>query len=87
MNPRVLLYNENTESKLSKLEQLSIQHSCFEQIAISLLLGDEKKKKLGEQVNKKLLYRESDWLDVGLVVQKARKQSGTALLQWGLIEF
>ena len=26
------------------------------------------------QVNQKLLYRESDWWDVGLVVQKARKQ-------------
>ena len=25
------------------------------------------------QVNQKLLYRESDWWDVGLVVQKARK--------------
>ena len=33
----------------------------------------------GEQVNKKLLYRESDLLDVGLVMQKARKQGGTAL--------
>ena len=31
------------------------------------------------QVNKKLLYHESDLLDVGLV---ARKQ-GTVLLQWG----
>ena len=29
-------------------------------------------KKLGKQVNQKLLYRESDWWDV--VVQKARKQ-------------
>ena len=27
-----------------------------------------------KQVNQKLLYRESDWWDVGLVVQKARKQ-------------
>ena len=26
-----------------------------------------------ETVNQKLLYRESDWWDVGLVVQKARK--------------
>ena len=26
------------------------------------------------QVNQKLLYRESDWWDVGLVVHKARKQ-------------
>ena len=26
------------------------------------------------QVNQKLLYRESDWWDVGLVAQKARKQ-------------
>ena len=26
------------------------------------------------QVNQKLLYRESDWWDVGLVVQKASKQ-------------
>ena len=26
------------------------------------------------QVNQNLLYRESDWWDVGLVVQKARKQ-------------
>ena len=26
------------------------------------------------QVNQKLLSRESDWWDVGLVVQKARKQ-------------
>ena len=34
------------------------------------------------QVNKKLLYQESDLLDVGLVVQKARKQ-GRVLLQWG----
>ena len=35
----------------------------------------------------KLLYRESDlFLDVGLVVQKARKQ-GTVLVQWGLIGF
>ena len=32
------------------------------------------KKKIGEQVNQKLLCRESDWWDVGLVVQKARKQ-------------
>ena len=32
------------------------------------------KKKLGEKVNQKLLYRESDWWYVGLVVQKARKQ-------------
>ena len=35
------------------------------------------RKKLGEQVNQKLLYRESDWwdMDVGLlVVHKARKQ-------------
>ena len=36
----------------------------------------------GEQVNKKLLYRASDLLDVGMVVQNARKQ-GTVLLQWG----
>ena len=35
---------------------------------------------------KKLLYRESDLLDVGMVVQKARKQ-GTVLLQWGFIGF
>ena len=35
----------------SKLEQQNIQHSCFE---YSILLGGE--KKLGEQVNKKLLY-------------------------------
>ena len=27
-----------------------------------------------KQVNQKLLYRESDWWDVGLVGQKARKQ-------------
>ena len=65
----------------SKLEQQNIQHSCFE---YSILLGGE--KKLGEQVNKKLLYRESDLLDVGMVVQKARKQ-GTVLLQWGFIGF
>ena len=26
------------------------------------------------QVNQKLLYRENDWWDVGLLVQKARKQ-------------
>ena len=32
------------------------------------------KKKLGEQVNQKLLYRESDWWYVGLMVQKTRKQ-------------
>ena len=35
---------------------------------------------------KKLLCQESDLLDVGLVVQKARKQ-GTVMLLWGLIEF
>ena len=29
---------------------------------------------LNSLVNQKLLYRESDWWDVGLVVQKARKQ-------------
>ena len=29
-----------------------------------------REKKIGEQVNQKLLYRESDWCDVGLVVQK-----------------
>ena len=29
------------------------------------------------QVNKKLLYHESDLLDVGLVVQRARKQDST----------
>ena len=46
----------------------------------------EEGKKLGEQVNKKLLYRESDLLDVGMVVQKARKQ-GTVLLQWSFIGF
>ena len=34
----------------------------------------QRQKKIGEQVNQKLLYRESDWWDVGLVVQKARKQ-------------
>ena len=33
-----------------------------------------REKKLGEQVNQKLLYRESDWWDVRLVVHKARKQ-------------
>ena len=33
-----------------------------------------REKKLGEQVNQKLLYRESDRWDAGLVVQKARKQ-------------
>ena len=33
----------------------------------------------------KLGYRESDLLDVGLVVQKTRKQVGTLLLLWGLI--
>ena len=65
----------------SKLEQRNIQQSCFE---YSILLGGE--NKLGEQVNKKLLYRESDLLDVGMVVQKARKQ-GTVLLQWGFIGF
>ena len=43
-------------------------------------------KKLVIQVNKKLLYREGDFLDVGMVVQGARKQ-GTLLLQWGFIGF
>ena len=38
-----------------------------------------------EQENQKLLYRESYLLDVGLVVQRARRQ-GTVLLQWGCIE-
>ena len=46
----------------------------------------EEKKILGEQVNIKLLYQESDLFDVGMVMQKARKQ-GTVLLQWGLIGF
>ena len=39
-----------------------------------LLNTPGREKKLGEQVNQKLLYRESDWWDVGSVVQKARKQ-------------
>ena len=39
-----------------------------------LLNTPGREKKLGEQVNQKLLYRESDWWYVGLVVQKARKQ-------------
>ena len=39
--------------------------------SLSILLGGE--IKLGKQVNKKLLYRDSDLLDVGLVVQKAKK--------------
>ena len=33
-------------------------------------------KLINTQVNKKLLYQESDLLDVGLVVQKARTQGG-----------
>ena len=44
----------------------------FEQIAIYTPV--RRRKKLGKLVNQKLLYRESDLLDVGLVVQKARKQ-------------
>ena len=48
------------------------------------MLQGEKKK--GEQVIKNF-YRESDLLDVGLVVDKARKQGGMALLHWSLIEF
>ena len=38
------------------------------------VLHSWQRKKRGEQVNQKLLYRESDWWDVGLGVQKARKQ-------------
>ena len=38
------------------------------------LLEHEKTRDLILQVNQKFLYRESDWWDVGLVVQKARKQ-------------
>ena len=36
--------------------------------------------------NNKLLYLESNLLDVRMMVQNARKQ-GTVLLQWGLIGF
>ena len=52
----------NTQStSCSKLEQLNIQHSCFELIAIN---APGRRKKLGEKVNKKILYQESDLLDV-----------------------
>ena len=38
------------------------------------------------QVNKKLLYRESDSLNVRKIGgEKSKETSGTALLQWGLI--
>ena len=37
-------------------------------------MGCTEKRHIYIQVNQKLLYRESDWWDVGLVVQKARKQ-------------
>ena len=40
------------------------------QVTISPFVSDNN----SIQVNQKLLYRESDWWDVGLVVQKARKQ-------------
>ena len=43
--------------------------------------------KLFTSKQKKHLYRKTDLLDVGLVVQKARKQGYTAPLQWGLIGF
>ena len=54
-------------------EQRNIQHSCFEP-SLSILHGGE--KKLGEQVNK-LLYQESDLLDIGLVMQKKTKKHST----------
>ena len=54
----------------------------FELIAINA----PRRKKKGEQVIKNF-YRESDLLDVGLVVDKARKQGGMSLLHWSLIEF
>ena len=38
-----------------------------------LLNTPGREKKLGKQVNQKLLYRESDWWDVGLVVQKSKE--------------
>ena len=44
------------------------------------------KKKLGEQVNQKLLYRESDWWDVGLVVQKAGDKVQCVKVRFGRID-
>ena len=65
-----------TKTESPSCSQLEHQHSCFEPITSNT----------PGRRNKKLLNRGSDLLDVGLVVQNARKQ-GTVLLQWGLIGF
>ena len=49
---------------------------CNEYTKPYIILAEHswQRKKLGEQINQKLLYRESDRWDVGSVVQKARQQ-------------
>ena len=75
LNPNVRHYNEDTGQVQAVV---SLNNEIYNTSALNT---PRRRKKLGEQVNKKLLYRESDLLNVGLVVQKARKLGGTALLQ------
>ena len=90
-SPEVLAHPDtnkiDSESKRASLQRrVSLNNEIFSTPGLNTQYSWEEKKKLREQVYKKLLYRESDLLDVGMVVQKARKQ-GTVLLQWGFIGF
>ena len=49
-------------------------YMCINQGATACMSVRETISIIMLQVNQKLLYRESDWWDVGLVVQKARQQ-------------
>ena len=62
--------------KSVKILQLLVSACYFTSIDASKNIGALPDESKGKQVNhgQKLLYRESDWWGVGLVVQKARKQ-------------
>ena len=79
---RATLQQRHQVQAVVSMNNKIFQHSCFEPI----LLGGETKIR-GTSKLKNSLDQECDLFDVGLVVQKARKQGGTALLQWDLIRF